>query len=97
MTAKLVKRLRDKSFSISFFDSESKDGKKYTGVLLSRGYKDKNNEWKSEDLHIFGDDLLKIQALCNRAYNEYVNMLENNKPKELKNDLSDDLDSEIPF
>ena len=66
---------------------------------MSRSFKDKNNEWKSEDLHIFGDDLLKIQALCNRAYNEYVNMLEN-KPKELtktpQDPLDDDLDS-IPF
>ena len=99
---KLIKRKRDKAFSISFFDSESKDGKKYIGVLLSRNFKDKNNEWKSEDLHIFADDLLKIQSLCNRAYNDYQDMLENKPKDESQKEqqptgLDDDFDDSIPF
>ena len=93
MQPKLKKR--DNSFTVAFFDNTTKDGKGYTGVMLSRNYKTKDNEWKSEELHIFPDDLLKISALCIRAYNEFKDTLENKSTVPTKTE--DDFDNEIPF
>lgn len=94
---KLILRKKDNNFSVSFFDCESKDGKKYTGVMLSRGFKDKSGEWKNEDLHIFTDDLLKIANLCTRSYEAVKEIKEVAPPKEKQEEQVDDLDDAIPF
>ena len=92
--------VRDSNFGVAFFDCVAKEsGKNYTGVVLSRSYKDKNNEWQKETLHIFSDDLLKIANLCTRAYSEYKNLEDKNTistKKEVEKNI-DDIDDDIPF
>lgn len=96
--------VRDINFGVAFFDCVAKEsGKNYTGVVLSRSYKDKNNEWQKETLHIFSDDLLKIANLCTRAYSEYRVLEDKDKDKnpipnkkEVEKNI-DDIDDDIPF
>lgn len=98
MQPKLKKR--DNNFSVAFFDMKTKENKNYTGVILSKNYKTKDNEWKSEELHIFPEDLLKIASLCQRAYSEYKDSLENKNTVPTKTEvesLADDLDDAVPF
>jgi len=98
MQPKLKKR--DNNFGVAFFEMKNKENKNYTGVIVSKNYKTKDNEWKSEDLHIFPEDLLKVANLCQRAYSEYKDTLENKNTVPTKTEvelLDEDLDYAAPF
>lgn len=77
---------RDRLLSLSIFAKEKVDiqgdGKMHTyySACLQRSYLAKDsNEWQREQISLYPDELLKIAALCQRAYNELTAYAQNAK------------------
>lgn len=77
---------RDRLLSLSIFAKEKVDiqgdGKMHTyySACLQRSYRAKDNdEWQREQISLYPDELLKIAALCQRAYNELTAYAQNAK------------------
>lgn len=49
------------AISVSFFKKE-KDGKEYASCCIQRSYKDKNGEWKREQINLFLMTCRPLQA-----------------------------------
>lgn len=72
MENKPVITVRDRGLSISVFRRD-KDGQATYGACFQRSWKDKaTDEWKREQINFFPDELLKVAALCTRAYNDTI-------------------------
>lgn len=106
--------IRDRGLTVSFFEREVKDlgtgeTTKSYGACLQRSWRDKTNgDWKREQINLFPDELLKLSALCPRAYNALVEYVQANKsdnngtnhPAQImdsQDPSQDDLNDEIPF
>lgn len=79
--------VRDRMLSVSFFKKERQDMdgaiRTVYSANLQRCYTVKDSdELKHESLNLFPDDLLKVSALCIRAYNQLISVLQDERKKE---------------
>lgn len=80
MENKPVISTRDRGLSISIFRRD-KEGQATYGACLQRSWKDKTtSEWKREQINLFPDELLKLSALCIKAYNDTIAYAQQNRP-----------------
>lgn len=98
MTNKPILQTRDRGLSISVFKRE-KDGRDIYGACLQRSWKDKDSgEYKREQINLFPDELLKLSALCARAYTDTLIYVQANRPTTSEGQYpSQELNDEIPF
>ena len=100
--SKPILKVKDYPFEIVFFENVYQDGAKSMSAVLSRSYKTKNGEYKSETVNIFPDSLLKISNITSKAYNtfnQYRNKVreEAKENKDNTNNINNNIDSDIPF
>ncbi len=62
-----IKKFSVGGLQIAIWENESKEGKTYNTVSISRNYKDKNDEWKSSN-SLRVNDLPKAVTALNKAY-----------------------------
>lgn len=96
---KPVIQARDKGLSISVFEKETADNKKYYSVCLQRSYKKKGDtDYTRETINLFADDLPKLAVLANKVYADILNQkpVPSNAEKTIW-DNSITTDNDIPF
>lgn len=72
--SKPVIQLRDKGLSISVFEKETADNKKYYSVCLQKSYiKKGDTDYTRETINLFSDDLPKLSILASTAYVDTLN------------------------
>lgn len=78
--------VRDRLMSVSVFKKEiidtKGDGKLHTfySACLQRSFQAKDSQdWKREQINLYPDELLKLSALCLRAYNELTAFVQSQK------------------
>lgn len=88
---------RDKNLSISVFQNETNDGKKYYSIQLQRSYLKKGEtEWTRETINLFKDDLLPLSKLSSDVYGDIGNEPKEKGSPELGRN-SYDFNDDIPF
>lgn len=65
---------RDKNLSISVFQNETKDGKKYVSSKLQRSFMKKGStEWITETITLYKEDFLPLAQLASDTYTCIIN------------------------
>lgn len=89
-----------KSYNIGTLKLVKFDKEKGASFKIEKSYKDKaTDEWKQTD-NLFFDDLLKLQALINKAVAEEITERQFNTTKPVEASpvkQEDDFDDKIPF
>lgn len=89
---------RDKNISISVFQNETKDGKKYVSVQLQRSFMKKGStEWSRETINLFKEDLLALAQLASDTYTDIINEEAKAKGGIVLGRNSYDENDDIPF
>ena len=87
----------NKGIYVSCWEQHNKEGKEYYSVTVARKYK-KDDQEKTESIHIFPDDLLPLVELLRNSYNDLMTF-RYKKRKAQQNVLKQtwEKDEETPF
>lgn len=89
-----IKKIRDRGLSIAIFQHD-----KNLSFSLQKSWKKKDSEeFESQTMILFEDDMLRLSELLRKAYNESIDLRGSpTQNKQQTESLSEAVEDEIPF